>query len=53
MVEPGLRTSNRSLLLRNMYWDPSASIEDGGAGIERMLAGTQPFFTRMWEEKFV
>ena len=39
MVEPGLRETNRSLLLRNMFWDPAAAIENGGAGIEKMLAG--------------
>jgi hypothetical protein len=39
MVEPGNREANRSLLLRNMFWDPAASVENGGYGIERMLAG--------------
>jgi hypothetical protein len=39
MVEPGLRASNRTLLLRNMFWDPAAGLENNGAGIEQMIAG--------------
>jgi hypothetical protein len=39
MVEPGLRASNRTLLLRNMFWDPAAGLENNGAGLEQMIAG--------------